>query len=844
MQVMQTSELSKTEVLVGQKNITKNFGVSDDPMLMSMLSTGFYANPLRTMIQEVMFNAWDAHRMGNCLDKPIDIYINKESGLIIRDYGPGIHDEDIHPIYCIYGSSTKRNDSRQTGGFGLGSKSPFAYTESFTVTSMHEGTKCMYLISRVSEDGGKPGLTKLLETPVVHDHGLMVTINLAENDYHRAKRYVIELLFLSGISARLHWKDDEPILIESKTLAPGQYVTNSEYAHDGNGIYAVYGGVRYRLQKHDDFAEEYEFLVNLANSNSSLFIGFAPNSLTPLPNREGLNMSEKSREAIKAGLELCLEQFRTILQPLCDGYIAACFDYLAETKVQAHFALSAGFRIGHCYHPLTSIRDDYCKIALENCLEECEPSLWKIVVNVLLNRPHHLMDAFGVKDWAKLVIKHFCRVYPDNKKLAYLLLKEDIGDLAEHNRYQKIDRILGDHLNPGFNRELFNFHKELAALFPEDETLHPTLYVDVSDVWLKVSHEKVRQKKERIGDKKIPGLRPSPKKVIDSSSLFFSKSGDTVDHIFMQKTIFLAKTLNTLRSTNFQPRNVFTSGKYYPSNTYASQTYIIGCVVHSRKGAYEAAKKLLVDNGWNVIEADEPEKRVATKSAPTFPTYPRISLQNSSWVSGEIEDQIENPSHYLYITQSVITERDWRSYALKPERSLVEMMIKLHPDMVLITNKLTADKLEKQRIPTFAKAVESWFNSLTTKKYRFRNIVRAIQLLGKSNIPPIMLRDPRIQKALGMVPIEPDDTLAFWEEVQSYQTVLKTSFEALNPLLKQASNQVDEVWKADPMKLKISSYCIQTKFFYESSLERSWRQSNEAQKEELAKKISRFVRDI
>ena len=73
MEVMNSAELTQTDILVGQRSTTRSFGVSDDPMLMSMLSTGFYQNPLRTMIQEVMFNAWDAHRMGNCQHRPIDI---------------------------------------------------------------------------------------------------------------------------------------------------------------------------------------------------------------------------------------------------------------------------------------------------------------------------------------------------------------------------------------------------------------------------------------------------------------------------------------------------------------------------------------------------------------------------------------------------------------------------------------------------------------------------------------------------------------------------------------------------------------------------------------------------
>ena len=161
---MNGGDFDQKSVLVGKAEKTQGFGVTNDPVLMSMLSTGLYANPLRTMLQEIMFNAWDAHRMGKCQEKPIDVYLNETTGLIVRDYGPGISPEDMHPIYCIYGNSTKRNDDDQTGGFGLGSKSPYAYNDSFTVTSHHDNKKSIYLMNRVSEDNdGGPGMTPIIE---------------------------------------------------------------------------------------------------------------------------------------------------------------------------------------------------------------------------------------------------------------------------------------------------------------------------------------------------------------------------------------------------------------------------------------------------------------------------------------------------------------------------------------------------------------------------------------------------------------------------------------------------------------------------------------------------------
>ena len=140
MQVMQGAEFKQEQVVIGQQTKTKGFSVSDDPMLMSILSTGLYQNPLKSMIQEAVFNAWDAHKASNRTDKPIEIIFTDDNQLIISDSGYGIHPDDMYEIYCVYGASTKRTDNDQTGGFGLGCKAPFAYTDSFRVTSCPERT--------------------------------------------------------------------------------------------------------------------------------------------------------------------------------------------------------------------------------------------------------------------------------------------------------------------------------------------------------------------------------------------------------------------------------------------------------------------------------------------------------------------------------------------------------------------------------------------------------------------------------------------------------------------------------------------------------------------------------
>jgi HSP90 family molecular chaperone len=49
---------------------------------------------------------------------PVQVTVTNQE-LSIRDFGTGIHDDDMAHRYGTYGGSTKEKDSRVTGGFGL-----------------------------------------------------------------------------------------------------------------------------------------------------------------------------------------------------------------------------------------------------------------------------------------------------------------------------------------------------------------------------------------------------------------------------------------------------------------------------------------------------------------------------------------------------------------------------------------------------------------------------------------------------------------------------------------------------------------------------------------------------
>lgn len=174
MQVAHQTDFVTHAVLGGKTDIS--FGISDDPAFFQILSSALYKDPMLAMVRETICNAWDAHIDSGCVDTPLTITLDDEH-LIIRDYGKGIPDALIGPIYGVYGASTKKKDGRQTGGFGLGCKSPFAYTDHFEVISHHEGVRTIYRMSKSSaEKMGKPSIVPIASFPT-QETGIQVKIH-------------------------------------------------------------------------------------------------------------------------------------------------------------------------------------------------------------------------------------------------------------------------------------------------------------------------------------------------------------------------------------------------------------------------------------------------------------------------------------------------------------------------------------------------------------------------------------------------------------------------------------------------------------------------------------------
>ena len=140
----------QNEAILSNVGEIGEFRIRNSAKAFSILSSGLYANKIRAIIRELSCNAVDSHIAAGKAATPFDVHLpnSLEPHFSIRDYGTGLDHEQVKNIYTTYFESTKTDSNAYIGALGLGSKSPFSYTDNFTVTAVKNGRKGIYKIGR------------------------------------------------------------------------------------------------------------------------------------------------------------------------------------------------------------------------------------------------------------------------------------------------------------------------------------------------------------------------------------------------------------------------------------------------------------------------------------------------------------------------------------------------------------------------------------------------------------------------------------------------------------------------------------------------------------------------
>lgn len=331
-----------THAVIGGGGV-QAFQISESAEFFHILSSSLYSDKQLAVIREVLCNAWDAHIEAGCEEIPVDVILNGDK-LIIKDFGPGISPSQIVQIYGTYGNSTKQHDGKQTGGFGLGSKSPFSYVDHFEVISCHLGEKTIYKMSLSSAVvGGKPSIATIVTIPT-DETGITVSINLKDREDRRRFERLIE---------QITWLGDMNVKLNGNTLRRAPFSkaqhgfmlidqTKWNDVTDGgrNGYLKLrYGNVVYPIADAEAYSNLYEKVENILKQASTgarekndyyygrdesrwfLVLQAAPHTISVTPSRESLSMTEQTTETITNLLQKFLDYAEGTLQQHCMGHI-------------------------------------------------------------------------------------------------------------------------------------------------------------------------------------------------------------------------------------------------------------------------------------------------------------------------------------------------------------------------------------------------------------------------------------------------------------------------------------------------------------------------------------------
>jgi hypothetical protein len=316
-----------THAVIGA-NEAHSFGIADTAAFFRVLSSSLYSNKPLAVVREILCNAWDAHVEGG-VDRPVEVSLNREK-LVIRDFGSGLSPEQIIKNYTTYGGTTKLDNEEVTGGFGLGSKAPFAYVDHFEVISFHQGTKTIYNMSLSSAlVDGKPTVMKLLDIPCGDETGIQVTVKLRDwTDENVFRNLVHRIAMFGEMNVSLNGDKVETLpfseaehgfLILDKIAMP--------MASDAR-VWVRYGHVVYPLEKHNDFRGEYdsakEFLRSINGSsyygndiNWVLVLQAAPGKVSITPSRESLSLTDHT-------IDNCRQLLADFCEVTSNGIDAQC----------------------------------------------------------------------------------------------------------------------------------------------------------------------------------------------------------------------------------------------------------------------------------------------------------------------------------------------------------------------------------------------------------------------------------------------------------------------------------------------------------------------------------------
>lgn len=291
-----------------------------------ILSKGLYTKPIEAIVRELASNAWDSHRAAGKLDVPFKLHLptQLEPWFAIEDFGIGLDDEGIQELYTGYFGTSKNQSEDDIGGFGLGSKTPFCYTDSFTIISTQNHIARTYTV--FVGDDGCPWVSLLNEETVEKDNGLLCQFPVEDKEIRQSAFKTAAEYTLQEFRVKPECNYPLNFSIQDAIIDKPRY----KWFKGSNSLQliAVMGQVQYPVDLNHI---KNKFTNDLAKAvvkyNGTVKIYFEIGELEVPPSRESVLLNDYSIKAIEDALIGVDNNFASMIideVEACENHVKAC----------------------------------------------------------------------------------------------------------------------------------------------------------------------------------------------------------------------------------------------------------------------------------------------------------------------------------------------------------------------------------------------------------------------------------------------------------------------------------------------------------------------------------------
>lgn len=304
----------KRRLKAGGSQKSAKFGISkgSEAHIMTILRDTLYSDRILAVIREYASNAWDAHIDAGKADVPIRVTLPtlEDLTLRIRDYGPGLSEDQVFNVYIQFGESTKRGSNEAVGMLGIGCKSAFAYADTFTVVSYNGGFKCTYVAAIDETNRGE--MHQIHKEPCGDETGVEVIVPVKHQDtqaFHQKARGLLKF-FNPVPDANIDLSGGA----KHRSYDAGFVLTYDDNYYRSNEWVAVMGCIPYRINVNEVACNDYYSVEASFLKNMSGGLYFDIGEVDVSATREELKYSERTKKALRKKIDAFIAEYISTIE--------------------------------------------------------------------------------------------------------------------------------------------------------------------------------------------------------------------------------------------------------------------------------------------------------------------------------------------------------------------------------------------------------------------------------------------------------------------------------------------------------------------------------------------------